>query len=233
MNPISLLAVIAIALLAVPARSQDSTSTLRIKADVTDVEVLIDGESAGRTPLTLSSVKPGKIKLTLVKPGFEDHTREADAVAGKTVSVFVVMKKILGPLPELPMSFLGVHEHTAGRCYGRLVVHRDHIEYKADRGPDSFQIPLTSVTFLSRSTGPLFVIPTASPTFGGGVAVGAYGVERRNPAGVLPVRVETKERKYGFWVYEEGGEATNHTTSLYLLLSRLVAETPVAPPVKK
>lgn len=226
------LAVIALAFLAVPARGQDSTSTLRIKSDVTDVEVLIDGESAGRTPLTLSSVKPGKIKLTLVKPGFEDQTREADAVAGKTVSVFVVMKKILGPLPELPMSFLGVHEHTAGRCYGRLVVHRDHIEYKAEKGPDTFQIPLTSVTFLSRSTGPLFVIPTASPTFGG-VAVGAYGIERKNPAGVLPVRVETKERKYGFWVYEEGGEATNHTTSLYLLLSRLVAETPVSAPVKK
>lgn len=226
------LAVIALALLAAPARGQDGTATLRIKTDVTDVEVLVEGESAGRTPLTLSSVKPGRIKLTLVKPGFEDQTREADVVAGKTVSVFVVMKKILGPLPELPMNFLGVHEHATGRCYGRLVVHRDHIEYKAEKGPDSFQIPLSSVTFLSRSTGPLFVIPTASPTFGG-INVGAYGVERKNPAGVLPVRVETKERKYGFWVYEENGEATNQTTSLYLLLSRLVAEQQVATPVKK
>jgi hypothetical protein len=226
------LALIALALLAAPAGGQDGTSTLRIKSDVTDVEVLIDGESAGRTPLTLTSVKPGKIKLTFVKPGFEDQTREADALAGKTASVFVVMKKILGPFPELPISFLGVHEHTAGRCYGRLVVHRDHLEYKADKGPDSFQIPLASITFLSRSTGPLFVIPTASPTFGG-VNVGAYGIERKNPAGVLPVRVETKERKYGFWVYEEGGEAANHTTSLYLLISRLVAEQPVAAPVKK
>jgi hypothetical protein len=76
------------------------------------------------------------------------------------------------------------------------------------------------------------VIPTASPTFGG-VAVGAVGIERRNPAGVLPVRVETKERKYGFWVYEEDGEAAKPTTSLYLLLSRLIAEQPVRAPVKK
>jgi hypothetical protein len=200
---------------------------LRIKTDVMDVEVLVDGENAGRTPLTLQSVKPGRIKLTLVKPGFEDETREVDATAGKTMSLFVVMKKILTPLPELPIHFLGVHEHVTGRCYGQLVVHREYVEYKAEKGPDSFHIQLNAITFLSRSTGPLFVIPTVAPAFGG-VAVGAVGVERRNPAGVLPVRVETKERKYGFWVYEETGEASKQTTSLYLLLSRLLAELPPA-----
>jgi hypothetical protein len=223
---------VVVALLVSVATGQEATSSLRVKTDVTGAEVLVDGESVGRTPLVLSSLKPGKIKLTLVKPGFEDESREVEVIAGKPASVFIVMKKILAPLPELPIRFLGVHEHTAGRCYGQLVVYRDHIEYKADKGGDAFHIPLSAITFLSRSTGPLFVIPLVIP-IRGDIIAGAAGIERKNPGGVLPVRVETKERKYGFWVYEEDGAAAEPTTSLYLVLSRLLAEPPVTAPIKK
>jgi hypothetical protein len=228
----TLLLLVFVATMGAAARSQEETSALRIKTDVMHVEVLLDGENVGQTPLTLSSVKPGLIKLTFIKPGFEDETREVNAVAGKTVSLFVVMKKIQEPLPDLPIRFRGVHEHIKGRCYGQLVVYHDRIEYKAETEPDSFLIPIASINFLSRSTGPLFTIVYAIPT-DGGAYIGAAGWERKNPGGVLPVRVETKERKYGFWVYNEDGEAATITTSLYLLLSRLIAEQPVSTPAKK
>ena len=41
------------------AQSQ-STATLRVKTDTTDVEVWLDGESVGRTPLTQRKLTTGK-----------------------------------------------------------------------------------------------------------------------------------------------------------------------------
>jgi len=72
-----------------------------------------------------------------------------------------------------------------------------------------------------------------APTGGGGAVVGAVGIERRNPGGVLPIRVETRERKYGFWVYEEGGEASEQTNDLYQLINRLFVDATAALPRKK
>lgn len=210
--------------LAVQLAAQGTAPSLRIKTDVPDVRVTIDGAEAGRTPVTLQNLRAGKITLVLTKPGFADATREADLSGGKPVSVFIVMKRLDTPLPEFPQRFLGVHEHAKSRCRGQLAVHADRLEYKASEGGDNFHIPIAAITFLSRSTGPLFVIPVGGPTGGGGAVVGAVGIERKNPGGVLPVRVETKERKYGFWVYEEGGEAAGRTDEFYQLLSRLVAK---------
>ncbi|MGH9834425.1 MAG: PEGA domain-containing protein, partial [Blastocatellia bacterium] len=119
--------------------------SLRVKTDVPDVQVILDDKEAGRTPLTLRSVPAGLRHLTLVKEGYEDHTQQVEVADQKTASVFVVMKPVTTPLPELPVEFKVMHQHKFGYCVGILTVSAKALDYKADRDEDKFQIPIQTL----------------------------------------------------------------------------------------
>src|SRR5262249_18512094 len=119
--------------------------SLRVKTDVPDVQVILDDKEAGRTPLTLKAVPAGSRHLTLVKEGYEDHAQQVEVADQKTVSVFVVMKPVTTPLPELPIEFKVMHQHRFGYCVGVLTLSAKALDYKAEKDEDRFQIPIQTL----------------------------------------------------------------------------------------
>ena len=48
---------------------QPGEASLRVKTDVTQVQVLLDSKEMGETPLTLRSLEPGPHRVMLIKAG--------------------------------------------------------------------------------------------------------------------------------------------------------------------
>ncbi|MGH9851502.1 MAG: PEGA domain-containing protein [Blastocatellia bacterium] len=189
--------------------------SLRVKTDVPDVQVILDDKEAGRTPLTLRSVPAGLRHLTLVKEGYEDHTQQVEVADQKTASVFVVMKPVTTPLPELPVEFKVMHQHKFGYCVGILTVSAKALDYKADRDEDRFQIPIQTLKSVSRSWGP---VP--------GMAPGGINAQ----TDMMACRIETPDRAYGFLAYkdqigEEMKVASQKTKELFDVVYRLWTDT--------
>lgn len=218
------LLLLAVGLLLVRAASAQSegTATLRVKTDAPDVEVWLDGESVGRTPLTLKNLAAGKRRLTLLKDGYEDHSEEVAVSPGKPGSVFVVMKPRSVKLPALPAEFKVVHEHRifrwqgAGSCTGTLTVTAEALDYKPDKDvTDHFHIPISTIKSVARSAGP---VTDGMPQFD------------RRPTERMAFRIETPGRDYTFMAFKETRKDANEvkgekTAELYDVVYRLWAAT--------
>jgi hypothetical protein len=191
------------------------TGSLRIKTDVPDVQVIIDDKEAGRTPLTLKSIPVGARRLTLLKPGYEDHAQQVEVADQKTTSVFVVMKPVTTPLPALPVEFKVMHQHRFGYCVGVLTVSAKALDYKAEKDEDKFQLPIQTLKSVSRSWGP---VPGMAP---GGVNA---------QTDMMAFRIEAPDRAYGFLAYqdhigEEMKVMAQKTKELFDIVYRLWTDT--------
>jgi len=191
--------------------------TLRVKTDVSAVEVFLDGKSVGTTPVTLPAIAAGTHDLTLAKDGYKDHTQQVDIKAGETLRLFVVMKAEDRPLPELPVTYPAFHKHAAGYCTGELTVTKDAVSYKAKDSHDVFNVPIRDMKLVARSSGAsggLIPLPN--------LAVGM----------LLGLWIEGPGRNYTFYVMEDDPEkikggvlvdayALARTKEVYEIVSRL------------
>ncbi len=195
--------------------SPEPSGALRVKTDITGVQLFLDGEEKGTTPTTLRSLAPGPHRLALVKDGYEAHEQAVTVTAGKTELVVVAMKPLVLPPPQLPAVFRAVHQHRAGSCIGTLTVTADTIEYTSDDKQDVFRIPIRTLKSVSRSFGP---VPGLGPTGIGG------------PSSMMACRVEAPDRSYGFWAVEKGMDddvqvLAAKTKELFQVLYRLWIDT--------
>ena len=158
---------------------------LRVKSDASEVEVFLDGTSVGKTPLSVSAVAAGAHRISLTKPGYEDHEEQVTVEAGVTAKLFVVMKPLPTAPPKLPAQFYAIHQHRAGACSGILTVTADAVDYRSHDGKDVFHIPFAEMRSVVRSMGSL---PNA-----------AWNL----PHEYLGCRIEGPGRSYGFFAYEE------------------------------
>jgi hypothetical protein len=163
--------------------------SLRVKTDVAEAEVFLDGKSLGKTPLTLDSMPAGTYRLTLTKPGYEDHQQEVRVQAGAAARVFAIMKALPSTTPTLPAQFHIIHQHRAGACSGSLTVTAEAVDYRSHDGKDVFHLPIRDIRSVSRSMGAL---PSGgAPLF--------WGVPNDNTG----CRLEVPGRSFGFFAYEE------------------------------
>ena len=199
---------------AVSVRAQ-ATGTLRVKTDTTDVQVSVDGQEAGRTPLTLRDVASGKHRLALLKAGYEDHLQEIDVLANQTNTIFVVMKPLNITLPEFPVEFKAIHQHRLGTCVGVLTVSTEALDYKAENDSDQFHIPIATIKSVSRSWGPV---------------AGMTPMGIRGPTDLMAFRIETPGRSYGFMAFKDTVNdpvktASERTRELYEVVYKLWSTT--------
>jgi hypothetical protein len=178
------------------------TETLRVKTDVVAVQVFVDDKDAGQTPLTVDGLAPGKHTVTLVKPGYEDLRQDLTIVAGKPNSVFVVMKKRVGPLPALPVLYRAVHAHISGGCIGRLDITDEGLSFQDENGNDKFQMSWTSIWVVSR------YLLGSGANYSKGFS-SFSGPDWANPQDVPWVRVETSERSFTFFAVPAQAEANS------------------------
>jgi hypothetical protein len=209
---------------AASAQSQ-GTTTLRVKTDTADVEVRLDGESVGHTPLTVRELAAGKHRITLLKDGYEDYLQDVEVSPGKPNSVFVVMKPRNVKLPDLPLTFKVTHWHRifrwqeTGSCRGTLTVSVDALDYKAEDGSDQFHVPVATIKSVARSVGP---------------EVGGTPRLVTRPTDELALRIETSGRSYTFMAFKETrkdapeilGEKTGELYDLVLRLWSATLNTP-------
>jgi hypothetical protein len=197
------------------ATNSQVTSVLRVKTDTGDVEVWLDGEKVGRTPLTLRTVGVGKHRLALTKDAYEDHFQEIEVLPSQTNSVFVVMKPREVALPPLPAEFKVIHQHRLGKCTGVLTVSTDFLDFKAVDDTDSFHIPIASIKSVARSWG----------SVAGLAPIGIGG-----PTDLMAFRIETPGRSYGFLAFKDTVDdpmkvASEKTRELYYLVFKLWSAT--------
>lgn len=210
------------------ARSQD-TATLRIKTDTTDVEVWLDGESVGRTPLTLRNLNTGKRRIALLKDGYEEHLQDIEVAPGKTNSIFVVMKARSVKLPDVPVEFKVFHWHRVFRwhettsCRGTLTVSADALDYKSETNSEQFHIPIATIKSAARSVGP---------------DVGGMPVFDQRSTDKMAFRIETSGRSYTFMAFKDTRKdapeiLSAKTRELYDVVFRLWSATLTPPPKGK
>jgi hypothetical protein len=188
-----LLALLALAP-ASPAVAQTQTApagvgVLRVKTDVAEALVVLDDREVGQTPLTLRDVSVGKHRLMIVKDGFEDHSQEVEVTSVKTASVFAVMKPERSQMPEVPVTFRVLHHHFSGsKCFGKLTVTAESVDYDAENDADKFHIPLATIKSVSRSWGPYRGVPV-------------LGIKGSTDS--MAFRIETPGRSYNFRAFRE------------------------------
>ena len=192
-----------------------TTGVVRVKTDTTGVAVWLDGEDAGRTPLTFRNLTTGKHRLVLAKDGYEDHLQEIDVSPGQPNSIFVVMKPLALQLPALPVEFKVIHQHRLGTCVGALTVSAEALDYKATNDSDQFHIPIATIKGLSRSWGPV---------------AGMMPIGIRGPTDMMAFRVETPGRSYGFLAFKDTVDdqmkvAGERTRELYEVVYKLWSAT--------
>lgn len=158
-------------------------TTVRVKTDAPGVEILLDGASVGKTPLTLT-VAPGTHELKFVKEGFEGLTRSLEVKEGTPAKLFVVMTAAPKPLPAFPLTLHAFHQHRAGGCSGVLTVTAEKISFKSEDDTDVFEVPLASVRSLTRGMGAGVNVTWAMP--------GDYS----------GVRLDTVDRNFGIFAFE-------------------------------
>jgi len=182
------------------AAPQADTGSIRVKTDVAAVQVFLDGQEVGQTPLTIPSVAPGKHQLSLIRAGYEDHMEEISVQAGATARVFVVMKRSQSALPPLPVQYRAYHQHASGGCRGTLIVNAGTVDFRSDDGKDVFHVAVPTIRSVARSMG-------SAPLIVGGLvelAISAkLGQKLLRPADVAACRIEAPGRGYGFWAYEQ------------------------------
>lgn len=186
-RPALLFVAVLLAAHAATARSQ-STATLRVKADTADVEVRLDGQPVGHTPLTLREITAGQHRITLLKDGYEEHSQDVEVLPGKPNSVFVVMKPLNVKLPDLPVKFKVIHQHLLKSCTGTLTISADALDYKAENDSDQYHIPIKAIKAIVRTTG---ATRGMTPSFRDGSKDSTF------------IRIETPGHEYVFWAFED------------------------------
>ena len=172
-----------------PQSAQENASgSIRVKSDLLGAEVLLDGEEAGRTPLTLRSVPAGGHRLTVRMDGYKDHAQLIQIAARKRSSVFIVMEPLETALPRLPVEFEVIHQHRFGRCVGVLTVTAEAVDYRSVHNKDVFHFLIRVFKSVSRSWGPV-------------AGMGPSGINA--PTDAMAVRIETPGRAYGFAAYQK------------------------------
>ena len=176
------------------------TGSIRIKTDITGVQVFLDDQEVGETPLTISPVPAGAHRVTLIKAGYENHVQDVEVQPGVTARLFVVMKPSELKLPALPIEYRAYHQHVSGGCRGILTLSAEALDYRAHNGIDKFHIAVRDIRSVARSMGSVPFVP-------GGLLeqmiVAAATAKRRLTPGVMAAcRIEAPGRGYGFWVYE-------------------------------
>lgn len=199
----------------VPSAEFQTSGTLRVKTDTTDVAVWLDGEEVGRTPLTIRTVASGKHRLVLMKDGYEDHEQQIDVSLSQPNSIFVVMKPLTLNLPALPAEFKAIHQHRTGTCIGTLTVSAEALDYKAINDSDQFHIPIAGIKSVARSWGPV---------------AGLMPMGIRAPTELMAFRIETSGRSYGFFAFKDTPDdsvkvASEKTRELYEVVFKLWSAT--------
>ncbi|HEY9284201.1 MAG TPA: PEGA domain-containing protein [Pyrinomonadaceae bacterium] len=227
-NHSKLTLLIFVGLLAARTASSQSqgAATLRIKTDTAGVEVWLNGESVGRTPLTLRDLTTGKHRISLLKDGYEDHLEDVAVSPGKPNSIFVVMKPRNIKLPDLPVTFKVIHRHLVESCMGTLTVSADALDYKAENDADGFHIPVATVKSVARSIGPFLARRHSPQEFNVPSAEG------------LAFRVEAPGRAYTFVAFEDTRKdefevLSEKTRELYDVVYRLWTATLTLPDKSK
>jgi hypothetical protein len=193
-----------------PARSQ-GTAGLRVKTDAADVEVWLDGEPVGRTPLTLRELSTGKHRLTLLKDGYEDYLEEVEVAPGKTNSVFVVMKPRGVKLPDLPVEFKIVNAGLSRKYEGTLTVSAEALDYKSDNGEHQFHVQVADIKSVVRAMSP---------------SIGMGYLRSPNSKELMAIRLEAAGSTYTFIAFKETRKdrfevANEKTRELYDIIYRL------------
>ena len=194
--------------------AQDSTTgKLRIKTDTADVEVLLNGESVGRTPLTLTGLTSGKHRIALLKDGYEDYLQEVDVWLDKTNVIFVVMKPRTVKLPDLPVEFRVVDEGRRSKSVGTLTVSAEDLYYKADNNSKEFRVPISTIKSVVRALLPIV----------GGMVIFKSPNSKDE---VMSIRVEVPGHTYTFIAFEGTRKdpfevADQKTRELYDVLYKL------------
>jgi hypothetical protein len=206
--------VIAVGLLIAQATSAQTsnTATLRVKTDTADVEVWLNGESMGRTPLTLKGLTSGKHRISLVKDGYEDYLQDVEVWADKTNAIFVVMKPRTVKLPDLPVEFKVVDAGRRSKYVGTLRVSAEALDYEAENNSHRFQIPVSTIKSVVRALSPVI---GGMPTF-----------KSANSKEVMAIRIEASGRTYTFIAFEDTREdpfevVNKKTRELHDVLYRL------------
>lgn len=71
---------------------------VQITTDPTDAEVIVNGITRGKTPLTVRDIPKGRATVTLRRPGYKDESRELSLSAGDSQNLFVKMEGIPGSI---------------------------------------------------------------------------------------------------------------------------------------
>lgn len=223
-NQSKLILLLVVGLLTAHAASSQSQSaaTLRIKTDTVGVEVWLNGESMGCTPLTLRDLPTGKHRISLLKDGYEDHLEDVAVSPAKSNSLFVVMKPRNIKLPDLPVTFKVVHQHLAGSCRGTLTVSADALDYRAENDADKFHLPFATMKSVARSIGPF---PSQKHTPQDFKIPSAHG---------LAFRIEAPGRAYTFVAFKDTRKdeveiISEQTRDLYDVVYRLWTATLTLP----
>lgn len=205
-----LLAAVLLAGHTAPARSQ-GTAGLRVKTDAADVEVWLDGEPVGRTPLTLRELPTGRHRLTLLKDGYEDYLEDVEVAPGKTNSVFVVMKPRGVKLPDLPVEFKIANAGLSSKYEGTLTVSAEALDYKSDNGEHQFHVQVAQIKSVVRAMAP---------------SIGMGYLRSPNSKELMAIRLEAAGRRYTFVAFKETRKdrfelANEKTRELYDIIYRL------------
>jgi hypothetical protein len=145
-------------------------------------------------------VSVGKHRLVIVKDGYEDHSQEVEVTAVKTASIFAVMKPERSQMPEVPVTFKVLHHHFSGsKCFGKLTVTAEAVDYDAENDADKFHIPFVNIKSVSRSWGPY----TGVPVLG-----------RGGPTDPMAFRIEATGRSYNFRAFRETADDETDVVSV-------------------
>lgn len=198
-----------------PSAQDSTTGKLRIKTDTADVEVLLNGESVGRTPLTLKGLTSGKHRITLSKDGYEDYLQEIDVWPDKTNVIFVVMKPGTVKLPDLPVEFRVVDDGRRSKYVGTLTVSAEALYYKADDNSKEFRVPISTIKSVVRALTPIINFRPTS-TF----------KSPNSKDEVMSIRIEASSHTYTFIAFEGTRKdpfevADQKTKELYDVLYRV------------
>lgn len=117
-------------------------------------KVYADGNLVGTTNgegrLEVDRLAAGDHVLLVALPGYQDYEQKASVLPGQTVRVALPKPTpIPSPLPppHSVLSFRAQHQHMLGSCHGLLTIGDGRIRYHADNGKDSFDFPLSDITF--------------------------------------------------------------------------------------
>jgi len=119
-----------------------STATLEFETDVAGVEVFIDRQSVGVTPVTVRDVKPGPHRLNMSVPGYEPVSEGIEVQPGVGRFVYTFKEVRLNLKADV------VHHHRLGQCRGTLVATQHGLRYNTTDKDDAFSAAILDVETL-------------------------------------------------------------------------------------